>query len=173
MLIGGNIDLKAIRAWETGGAVFVGLFAPVNESVWEHLKMGFWPLVAYSCVEWMVLREKSRGFPMAKLLGILAMEFFIVGIFYGYTAIIGREFLPVDIGTFVAGTALCQFVSVCFLERVRAGGRFSLAGAAGILGIAVLFMLFTYVTPRTGIFRDSNTGEYGTRWGATPSESSR
>lgn len=29
----------------------VGLIAPVNESVWEHLKMGFWPTLIYGIIE--------------------------------------------------------------------------------------------------------------------------
>ncbi|MFX0202676.1 MAG: DUF6512 family protein, partial [Candidatus Hodarchaeota archaeon] len=29
----------------------IGLIAAVNESVWEHLKLAFWPAVAYSGIE--------------------------------------------------------------------------------------------------------------------------
>lgn len=38
-------------------APLVGLFAPVNESVWEHLKLFFWPTLAAA----FVLTQEKRG----------------------------------------------------------------------------------------------------------------
>ena len=90
------------------------------------------------------------------------MEIFIVVFFYSYTAVVGHEILAVDIGSFVAGAALCQLVSLAWMRgRPQNGPRTWPAGGAGLALIAALFMLFTFVTPRLPIFRDSTTGEYG------------
>ena len=35
----------------------------------------------------------------------------------------------------------------------------------GMMIIALIFMLFTYITPRIPIFKDKNTSEYGAKWG--------
>lgn len=29
----------------SGKVLIVGIFAPINESVWEHLKLGFYPII--------------------------------------------------------------------------------------------------------------------------------
>lgn len=33
----------------------IGIFSPVNESVWEHLKLGFWSLMLFSLAEFALL----------------------------------------------------------------------------------------------------------------------
>ena len=36
----------------SGRRPVMGIFAPVNESVWEHLKMGYWGMIVYSVGEY-------------------------------------------------------------------------------------------------------------------------
>ncbi|MCW4022413.1 MAG: DUF6512 family protein [archaeon] len=38
---------------------FVGAFSAVNESVWEHLKLGFWPLILYTAIEYWKIKNKK------------------------------------------------------------------------------------------------------------------
>ncbi len=166
--------LHFVYGW-AGRPALLGLVVPVNESVWEHLKLGFTSLILSSAVEYPFIRRRVRGFAMGKLLGILSMEAFIVIVFYSYTAVLGYEILAVDIGSFVAGAALCQLTAMSWMRGRTAKGATGKgswterAGVAGLALIAALFMLFTYVTPRLPIFRDSNTGEYGAVWGAAAS----
>ena len=35
----------------TNKNIIVGLIAPINESVWEHWKLGIYPILIYSAVE--------------------------------------------------------------------------------------------------------------------------
>ena len=39
----------------------VALFAAVNESVWEHLKLAFWPSLTYALIEWRVFRGEKKA----------------------------------------------------------------------------------------------------------------
>jgi hypothetical protein len=146
--------------WSHGSPI-VALFAPVNESVWEHLKLGLWPLGILSVLEWIgVARGRNRWFP-AKLAGIVSMMLFIVLFFYGYNAVLHRELLVLDIGSFVAGVALCQAVSLAIVRGGRGSPRGNAAGAAGLLALVALFMIVTWVPPRWELFRDPPTGTYG------------
>ena len=45
--------LHFVYEW-SGDNPLVGLFSPVNESVWEHLKLLFFPILAYSIVEYFI-----------------------------------------------------------------------------------------------------------------------
>ena len=38
----------------------VGWFFPVNESIWEHMKLLFTPFIIYTLIEWLFLRNKKE-----------------------------------------------------------------------------------------------------------------
>ncbi len=177
----GKTERASIFLWEAGGAAFViaagsvlhfvydwsggsnlaALFSPVNESVWEHLKLGFWPLVLFSAVEFPFVRRRAPNFLLAKFLGVTALGILIVLVFYTYTSFTGRPILAVDIGSFSLGTVVCQLLSLLLYFKTRPSPAARIAGAAGLALIACCFMLFTFVTPRFEIFRDRHTGGYG------------
>jgi hypothetical protein len=186
--VAGYSSTRRILFWEIGGIFFlvvvgsllhfvyewsgrspiVGLFSAVNESVWEHLKLGYWSLVLFSLIEYWFIRRKVRNYLVAKAAGVLAMQGFIVAFFYSYTAIAGTEILALDILSYVAGSVLCGLLvyRILVARSFPAGARASGAALFALFGLAL--MLFTYLPPRLPLFRDSNTGQYGTTWGAPP-----
>jgi succinate dehydrogenase hydrophobic anchor subunit len=93
--------------WSSGQAV-VGVFSAVNESVWEHLKLGFWPALMFALVEFKYLKKSTSNFLMAKTIGIVLIPITIVVIFYSYTAILGESILVIDILSFVIAWAACK-----------------------------------------------------------------
>ena len=56
----------------TGGSPLVGLISAVNESIWEHMKLLFYPMVAFACVEYQFWGREKPSFWCVKLVGILA-----------------------------------------------------------------------------------------------------
>lgn len=44
----------------------VGVFSAVNESVWEHLKLGFWPAIVFARIEFKYLKKSTNNFLFAK-----------------------------------------------------------------------------------------------------------
>jgi len=156
--------LHFVFAW-SGNRTWVGVIAPVNESVWEHFKMAFWPGLSFALAEYASLRGPRPGFWAGKAAGLAAMPAIIGIIFYACTAMTGRHFLWVDILLFLAAVAAGQLAGWRVAVRSGAGRR---AEAAGILVLAVLgalFVLFTFHPPEWPIFRDAATGSYGIRVG--------
>ncbi|MCJ7788818.1 MAG: DUF6512 family protein [Candidatus Atribacteria bacterium] len=156
--------LHFIYGW-TNHLSVIGLFAPVNESVWEHLKLGFWSLTIFSIPEYFLIGKKVKNFFIAKLAGVFALEIVIVVIFYIYTSILGKDLLAMDIGSYVAGAIVCQIIAMQIFIKTKQSNQGNAFAIAGIVAIALIFMLFTYITPRIPIFKDKNTGEYGAKWG--------
>ena len=129
----------------------VGLFAPVNESVWEHLKLFFWPFLAAAFVLTRGQADGQRawsGFLLAELL----MPLLCMGGFYTLTAGFGVEALWVDLAlytvTMAAGFRLAY-------RRMMDG---TAAWAAGVLVIAVglygaALILFTMAPPLLPVFQ--------------------
>jgi len=44
----------------------IGVIAPVNESVFEHLKMPYWPALFYAAIEYRHIRDYTQNFIIAK-----------------------------------------------------------------------------------------------------------
>jgi hypothetical protein len=84
----------------SGNQPIVGVFSAVNESVWEHLKIAFWPSLLFLIIEYRYLYKKSNNFFVAKTLGIYSMMIIIPLIFYSYTTFL-EENLIIDIGSFI------------------------------------------------------------------------
>ena len=74
--------LHFVFAW-TGGWVPAAWLAAVNESTWEHLKMGFWPGLLFALVEYGAFGRGMGNFWLAKTLGLFAMPIAVITLFYG------------------------------------------------------------------------------------------
>ena len=81
----------------SGQSPIVALFCPVNESVWEHLKLLYFPFLFVSIWEYLSLHPVVLPFFYCRYLGVLLGMFFTVSVFYTYSGILGRNFLILDI----------------------------------------------------------------------------
>lgn len=150
-----------IYEW-TGGSSLAGLFTPVNESTWEHLKIIFFPMLIYGIVEFILYGRFVRNFVPVLAVSMLIGMAAIVVLFYTYTGIVGESYLLVDIGTFIIGALLAYAFSCRTLDTdLFTSGP---AVAVGWLLIAVmtaLFILFTMNPPHINLFLDPVTQGYG------------
>lgn len=151
--------LHFVYDW-SGGWRPVALFAAVNESVWEHLKLAFWPALLSGLVEWRMLHRRYPDFWLARSIGLLVTPMAITFLFYGYTALLGGHWLVADILTFLIAIAAGQWC--CYSLLGWQPGRVGRV-AVGLLFVAVLaaFACFTYWPPEYPIFREASTGIYG------------
>ncbi len=68
---------------------FIGLFTPVNESIWEHMKLLFFPMLLYAVFMNWKLKDSNPCISSALCSGLLSGTVLIPVLFYGYTAILG------------------------------------------------------------------------------------
>ena len=54
----------------SGGWRPLALIAAVNESTWEHLKIGFWPALIYFLIEYRYVKKSGDNLLFAKAIGI-------------------------------------------------------------------------------------------------------
>ena len=156
--LGGTI-LHFLYDW-LGGALWVAPFSGVNESTWEHMKLLFWPMLAFAVVQSLFFRDRE-DFWCVKLRGILLGMVLIPVIFYTYNGAVGKspDWLNITIFFVVAATVYLYEARLFEDGRVKCG---SPKWAVAVLGaLAVLFVVFTFWTPEIGIFRDPLMGTYG------------
>ena len=77
----------------TNKNVIAGLFTPVNESIWEHMKLVFFPMLIYSSLLISKLKNTYPCIISALCFGILAGTVCIPAFFYSYTFITGKSIL--------------------------------------------------------------------------------
>jgi hypothetical protein len=146
----------------SGNNPVVGAFSAVNESVWEHLKLPFWPSIFWLLFLIRPTRKRISNFFLAKAVGIILMLVIIPLVFYSYTAFT-KEILAVDIATFIIMVIVGQIVTYR-LYKVEKGPRSSLTETVAITIIVLLvimFVTFTFYPPHLSIFVDPETGHYG------------
>ena len=149
-------------AW-SGYNPFIGMISGVNESVWEHLKLGYWSLVFFILIEYWFIRKIANNFCLAKALGILGLQLFIVSFFYVYTLFI-QEILIIDIISYIIGCIFCQFISYKLLTTKKLSKVWNIIGAIFLTFHAIILIAFTFYPPEKNIFLENDSGRYGTTW---------
>jgi hypothetical protein len=137
------------------------LFCAVNESVWEHLKLGFWPSLAFTLFEYILWGKNVNNFIVGKVLSLYIIPIAITVLFYSYTAILGRHTLPLDILIFVLSVLLAQFISYRVMTFEK---DYSTLNKTALILLALLilaFSLFTYFPPKLELFLDPRTDKPG------------
>jgi len=152
--------LHFVFEW-SGNVTPVALFAAVNESVWEHLKLAFWPSLVFAAIEYPFLRRETSNFVVAKAAGFSVTPLVIVLVFYSYTTITGRSILVVDISTFVIAVAAGQILSYRIMTLGELSKSLQYASVLALMLLTVAFSLFTYFPPHLPLFQDSRSGGYG------------
>lgn len=145
----------------SGRFVPLALFCSVNESVWEHLKLGFWPCLFYALMEYLVWGKGEKSFIAAKVLSLYIIPLSITFLFYSYTALTGSHNLIMDISIFVLSVAAAQYASYRILTSGVDLSAFNKAAPVLLLLIVLAFSLFTFYPPKLQLFIDPRTGSSG------------
>lgn len=142
-------------------STFIGLFAPINESVWEHLKLVLWPTIIYSLYEYFSIKDHKTNFTTAKLASILIAIATILIIFYSYTSITGHSILFIDILSFLIGISLGQLFSYKIMTEKELPNWLNVLSLILIIALIAIFIVFTFSPPELPPFQDPTNGNYG------------
>jgi hypothetical protein len=149
----------------SGSQAVVGVFSAVNESVWEHLKIGFWPAIVFALIEFKYLekdlKKATNNFLFAKTVSIYLIPSIIMAIFYSYTAVVGESILVIDILSFVIAVIVGQLVSYRLLTGKKLPYNLDIASLAALVLLGIAFAVFTFYPPQLPMFQDPITGGYG------------
>ena len=143
-----------------GEAVWIAPFSGVNESTWEHMKLLFWPMFIYAIFQSFFFRDRS-DFWCVKLRGILLGITLIPIIFYTYNGVIGKSPDWINIAIFFLSAAISYIYETRLYNSEKLNCRSPKRAFSALCFIAFLFILFTFYTPKLGIFKDPLTAAYG------------
>ena len=156
--LGGTL-LHFLYEW-LGEAVWIAPFSGVNESTWEHMKLLFFPMLIFAALQSFFFRDR-KDFWCVKLRGILLGIILIPVIFYTYNGVVGRSPDWINIAIFFISAAVAYIYEARLFNEKRMTCRSPKFAIAVLCAIALLFVIFTFATPKIGIFKDPLTGTYG------------
>lgn len=172
---------KSIDYWQMGGMIFTSilgtflhflfdlsgesmaaaLFSAVNESIWEHLKLLFYPMVVFALPEYFFWGKEWEGFWCVKLVGVLVGLILIPVLYYTYSGALGVSADWFNVTIFFLAAGLVFWLETKLFQKgfscpLRPKTVILLVGL-----IAIAFTVFTFKPPRVPFFLDPVTGTYG------------
>lgn len=137
-----------------GRTVIAGLFFSVNESIWEHLKLLYFPVALWWIVEGFLGVKEPRFFASRVWALSLAMLFIPVA-YYTYSGVIGQRYSWVDVGIYFGAAALYFGLQRRFSSQKRpeTEGENILSAVVFLIWLFAFFA-FTFFPPALGIFQE-------------------
>ncbi|WKZ31130.1 MAG: DUF6512 family protein [Candidatus Dojkabacteria bacterium] len=143
-----------------GKRPWMAIFSPVNESIWEHLKIAFYPALIFAIFQYILLNQSTLKFFSSEIIGIYVMILFILVAEWIYPRILGKNVLVLDLAVFLIAIILGQLTSYFLYINTN----FELPMWVILLvifGQSIIFGILSFKPLRLPLFRDSVDGKYG------------
>ena len=142
----------------------IGWFCPVNESLFEHLKLLFFPALLFMAVEYFASGQPKKNRIFADAVGVAGGMLSILVLYFTVSGIVGKTDLPVaNILIFLIGCVGTFLIRNAVVRRMKGTG----SPWADRCGLIVLFLFcaafwaFTEMPPKIGLFCSPDTGTFG------------
>ena len=141
----------------SGQNFVVGLFSAVNESIWEHMKLLYVPMLAFALLERRYIR--TNNFWCVKLIGMLVGLVLIPVIYYTYTGAFGVFADWFNIAIFFISAFAVFYVETRLLKSEKEFCISPVVCLFALISIGVLFVTFTIAPHDIPLFMEPNNLE--------------
>lgn len=138
----------------------IGMIVPINESIWEHTKMGFYSVLFFALFEYLFIGKNYCNYMFAKVVAAVTTILLIPGLYYFYTLFIHHN-LWIDILIFIISVVIAQYVSYRLLKSNFCFTGINFAGLIILFIVVILYSSYTFAPPKVDLFKDSQTNSYG------------
>ena len=138
------------------------IFFPVNESIWEHMKMIFSSIVIVSVIDYFLIKkydiEANNLVFSTFITGILSIPIFLI-IYLPIFNLIGENFIINLVVLFIT-IYFIEIVSFIIMEKEEKN-ILKYIGLIGIIASYIMFGILTYNPPKNDLFLDFKDNKYG------------
>lgn len=140
-----------IYQW-SGNNILIGFISPINESIWEHLKLVLIPMTIY----WLIYPlinpdiQKNKWY-FSLLISLISSILTIICFHYTYTGVFAIESLILDIFSLLLGITIGHLLGVHIFKYGLAIPSF--ISLTLILALFIIFLIFTINPPHFPIFQ--------------------
>ena len=140
---------------------FVAIFAAVNESTWEHVKLALSGIFLCTLGDVWFLGD-NPNYWFARSISFVVPVIAIPVMFYGYQIFTRHSILPIDITIFVIAAFLSSLVFVLILDARPIGAVGEIVSLIiGVLVMATYLLLTRFPLHHNFLFEDPITHRYG------------
>lgn len=143
-------------------STITSIFFPVNESIWEHMKMLFTTILLYHALEAIYLYKKdikNENFWVATFIGALISIPIYLLIFLPIYYKIGENMIITFIILFIT-IAISEYINYKILKAKRIPYG-SILSIIAIIICYIIFAFLTYNPPKNDLFFDTEEEKYG------------
>ena len=143
-------------AYDLFPSIIVSIFAPINESIWEHTKLIFYPTVLWYFLYFFLatkdeLLVKSKWFTSC-VVSVITGIILVPLLFYFYTSAFGTESLVIDILIFFIAVLAGQLTAMHFYRYSK--GLKTIWSLNILLIVFAIYIIFTFTPPSLPLFTD-------------------
>ena len=143
----------------SGKSTWAAPVSPVNESVWEHMKLLFVPLFLFTLVQLCFMGRTESNLLAVRSVSALTGLALIPVLYYTYTGALGLHLLWADIVIFFLADLVLFWLDYRLLSRGRCfAGWQQLLGAAALWALAFCFVWCTFRPPALPMWQSPETG---------------
>lgn len=138
----------------------IGLFAAVNESTWEHIKIAITPTLLWGLIDGFKYGEYLNYFP-AKLSSLLVITLVIPFIFYLSKILFKKDITIINISSFYIAIILGQYTFKYIMQLNDLSFIYRYLSCVGLFIFFGCYLLLTLLPLKTPLFKDPITKKYG------------
>jgi len=138
------------------------MFFPVNESIWEHMKIIYTPIILTSIIKYFLLKRKDfkvyNYLFSSSVIGIIGIIFYLI-IYLPFHYILGHNMVVAIIILFLT-FVFSEFIGYYFMNSKP----IKYSKYYGIFIIIIVYLIFTFLTYYpiyNDLFYDNQTKTYG------------
>ena len=145
----------------SGGSMLFALFSAVNESIFEHMKLLFFPMFVFSFIQNHFSKEKPINFWCSKLKGNLVGITLIPLLYYTYTGIFGTSADWFNITIFFIAAASAYITEAKNVNHPKPCIISETASFIILCIIGLSFIVLTFFPPHIPLFQDPQSLTFG------------
>lgn len=148
----GGTLLHFLYDW-SGKNPVIGAFSAVNESIWEHMKLLFFPMLVFSFIEHARIGKDYPNFWCVKVIGTILGLVMIPALYYTYTGALGVQADWFNIAIFFIAAAVVYWLETRLLQTGLPRCAFPKAAVACLILLGLVFVMLTYFPPNLPLFQ--------------------
>lgn len=138
----------------------VGLFAPINESPWEQMKLFFFPFLLFTIILYFSTKRNSKNILFINSVSIVCGMLLALILYYTLFGAFGLKSPFINLGIYVICSAVTYILCACFFKNHTFSGNNTFGLLIFVL-LLLAFILFTFMPPRVPLFQDETTNSFG------------
>lgn len=135
----------------SNNSLLVGLFTPVNESVWEHLKLVALPLAIFATLHY-ILKKQSKFLETSTAIIISSLIILFTHYFFEMQNI---QTMTIDIFSYI----LAMLIAFYYIYKSNFNCKY--IGLIFLILILTVLAILTITPPHIQLFLDKTTNTYG------------